>query len=151
MCWGKKKYIYFLDGKQLSPVFVVQIRGSPGEVKARTSFLSCSCVGAVHSLLEPCTKTWMLPPVLNTSTRDCSNIEVLSKELLLLCASPGQHLLHHQRWGEVLFLANTGILILFLDFGYCIWIPAPKLCICPGMSFTETISRIESSWWFIPP
>lgn len=152
-CARTKRNAFILEGKQLSPVFLLQIRGCPGEVKASNSFLSWHfCVGAIHSW-EACTKIWILPPVLNTSTRVCSNTEVLRKELLLVCACPEQHLLHHQQWGEVLSLANKSILIFFLELTSKtggIWIPSPKLCMSRDL-FQRKPSRIGSSYWFTPP
>lgn len=110
MCQDKKKCIYF--GRQAAIPSVLQIRGCPGEVRPATAFFpGISCVGVSH-FQEPCAKIRVLPPVLNTSTRDCSNTEVLGKELLLVCTCLGQHLLHHQQWGEVLSLANKGIHLL---------------------------------------
>lgn len=105
-CARTRRNTFLLEGKQLSLLFLMQIRGSPGEVKASICLLPWHfCVGAIHSQ-EPSTKIWMLPPVLSTSSRDCSNTEVLSKELVLVCTSPGQHLLHHQPRGELLSLSK---------------------------------------------
>lgn len=92
-CARTKRNSFIWEGKQLSPVFLVQLTGCPGEVKASNSFLSWHFLCGSNPL--PGAHHQNLDTVLDTSSRDCSNTEVLRKELLLVGTSPGQHLLHH--------------------------------------------------------
>lgn len=130
-CARTKRNTFILEGEQLSPVFLVQIRASPGEVKASTCLLFIALPVWVQSTPRSpapkfgyCLQCWVHPPGTAVTQRAGAG----------LCL-PRHHLLYQHPRGAFLSKQRhphplPGFRILCLD--------ASSKTVWPEMSLTET-------------